>query len=77
MSDYISAQVRHRFPAGSGGALTGSCRVVKGTGVEFGSWLNKREPSQFIGEALREAAVLIAVLYPLETIVTVQFDPKR
>jgi hypothetical protein len=37
----------------------------------------QREPSQFIGEALREAAVLIAVLYPLETIVTVQFDPKR
>lgn len=37
----------------------------------------QREPSQFIGEGLREAAVLIAVLYPLETIVTVQFDPKR
>ena len=36
-----------------------------------------KEPSQIIGEALREAAILIAVLYPLETIVSVQFDPKR
>ena len=36
-----------------------------------------KEPSQIVGEALREAAILLAVLYPLETIVSVQFDPLR
>jgi hypothetical protein len=36
-----------------------------------------RDRSQLVGESLREGAVLIAVLYPLETIISVQFDPRR
>lgn len=36
-----------------------------------------KERSQLVGDALREGAVLIAVLYPLETIVAAQFDSSR
>jgi hypothetical protein len=35
-----------------------------------------KEPSQLLAEALREAAVLLAVLYPLETVVVTQFNDK-
>ena len=35
-----------------------------------------RERSQLIGDALREGAILLAVLYPLETIVATQFNDK-
>ncbi|MGC2108875.1 MAG: hypothetical protein WA655_05115 [Candidatus Korobacteraceae bacterium] len=38
---------------------------------------DRRERSQLFGEFLREGAVLIAVLYPLETIISVQFDAQR
>ena len=37
----------------------------------------RKEPSQHIAEALREAAVLLAVLYPLETLVTTQFSDQH
>jgi hypothetical protein len=37
----------------------------------------RKQPSQLVGDALREGAVLLAVLYPLETIISVQFDPQR
>jgi hypothetical protein len=37
----------------------------------------RKEPSQLLGDALREGAVLLAVLYPLETIISVQFEPQR
>ena len=30
-----------------------------------------------MGDFLRESAVLIAVLYPLETVITIQFDAHR
>lgn len=36
-----------------------------------------RDWSQLVGDALREGAILLSVLYPLETIVSVQFEPKR
>jgi hypothetical protein len=37
---------------------------------------DQKERSQLLAEALREAAVLLAVLYPLETIVVTQFNDK-
>lgn len=37
----------------------------------------RKEKSQLAGDALREGAVLIAVLYPLETIVAAQFDSSK
>lgn len=38
---------------------------------------DRKEWSQLLGDALREGAVLLAVLYPLETIISVQFDSTR
>lgn len=38
---------------------------------------DRRGIAQQIGDACREGAVLIAVLYPLETIVSAQFDSAR
>ncbi|PSH05513.1 MAG: hypothetical protein CXZ00_02180 [Acidobacteria bacterium] len=36
-----------------------------------------KERSQLVGDFLREFAVLIAALYPLETIISVQFDGQH
>lgn len=38
---------------------------------------DRKEHSQLLGDALREGAILLAVLYPLETIISVQFDAQR